>query len=99
MVEICPKCGLPKDICTCDVRDLEAQKVRVFVEKRRWNKMTTIIEGVEENGKELASHLKSKLACGGTFKGGKIELQGDHRARLGELLKKAGYDEEQIDIS
>lgn len=98
MVEICPKCGLPKELCTCEVIEREEQKIRILVEVRRFGKKTTIIEGVTENAKELASELKSKLACGGTFKNGRIELQGDHRSKLKELLVKAGYDEEQIEI-
>ena len=98
MVEICPKCGLPKELCTCEVIEREEQKIRILVEVRRFGKKTTIIEGVTESAKELASELKSKLACGGTFKNGRIELQGDHRSKLKELLVKAGYDEEQIEI-
>jgi translation initiation factor 1 len=98
MPEICPKCGLPKDLCTCGVIEREVQKIRVLVEKRRFGKNTTIIEGVTENAKELASKLKSKLACGGTVKEGRIELQGDHRSRLKDILVKAGYEEGQIEI-
>jgi hypothetical protein len=37
--------------------------------------------------------------CGGTFKNGHIELQGDHRNRLKEILLKLGYEEKQIEIS
>lgn len=98
MPEICPKCGLPKDLCTCGVIEREVQKIRVLVEKRRFGKNTTIIEGVTENAKEFASKLKSKLACGGTVKEGRIELQGDHRSRLKDILVKAGYEEGQIEI-
>ena len=99
MVEICPKCGLPKDICTCGVMELEIQKIRVSMEKRKYGKPATIIEGVTENARQLATQLKSKLAYGGTIKEGRIELQGDHRARLKDLLLKAGYGEGQIQIS
>lgn len=99
MPETCQKCGLPKDLCTCEVIEREVQNIRVLVEERRFGKKSTIIEGVTENAKQLASQLKSKLACGGTIKDGRIELQGDHRAKLKDLLMKAGYDEEQIDIS
>ena len=98
MAEICPKCGLPKDLCTCGIIEREVEKIRVMVEQRRFGKQATIVEGVTENAKELASKLKSRLACGGTVKGGRIELQGDHRSRLKELLVKAGYDEDQIEI-
>lgn len=98
MAEICPKCGLPKELCTCDVREREVQKIRVLIEKRKWGKPTTIVEGVADNGKQLAKQLKSKLACGGTFKNGRIELQGDHRPKMKDLLSKFGYEAEQIEV-
>lgn len=99
MPEVCPKCGLPKELCVCGAIEREAEKIRIFVEKRRFGKMTTVIEGISNNAKELSSQLKSKLACGGTFKEGHIELQGDHRSRLKEILVKLGYDKDQIEIS
>lgn len=99
MPEICPRCGLPIDLCTCKSIEIEAQKINVFVEKRKFGKPTTIIEGITKNGKETASQLKSKLACGGTFKKNHIELQGDHRTKLKDILVKIGYSEDQIKIS
>ena len=98
MAETCPKCGLPKELCTCDIREREVQNIRVLNERRKWGKSTTIVEGVSENGRELSKKLKSKLACGGTFKDGRIELQGDHRKKVKELLIKEGYDPEHIEV-
>ena len=49
--------------------------------------MYTIIEGIDEkeiNLKDLAKKLKAHLACGGTAKDGKIELQGEHKTRVKE---------------
>jgi len=97
--EICSKCGLPMDLCACRAIEKEAQKIRVFIETRKFNKPITIIEGITERGKEISSQLKAKLACGGTFKNNHIELQGDHRARLKEILLDLGYAEDQIEIS
>jgi translation initiation factor 1 len=99
MPEVCPTCGLPKELCVCGAIEREEEKIKIFIEKRRFGKITTIIEGIANNAKELSSQLKSKLACGGTIKEGHIELQGDHRNRLKELLVKLGYDENQIEIS
>ncbi|MDI6806602.1 MAG: stress response translation initiation inhibitor YciH [Candidatus Aenigmarchaeota archaeon] len=99
MEEICSKCGLPKSLCVCKAIEKEVQKIRVFLEKRRFGKQATIIEGISEGGKEVASRLKQKLACGGTIKEGHIELQGDHRAKIKDVLIKLGYSEEQIEIS
>lgn len=99
MPEICPKCGLPSDICTCRTLEIEVQKIKIFVERRKFGKPITVVEGITENAKDLASTLKSKLACGGTFKNGHIELQGDHRNRLKEMLVGLGYSENQIELS
>ncbi len=98
MAEVCSKCGLPKEICVCAAIEKEKQKIRIFIEKRRFGKPTTIIEGITENTKEIVSQLKQKLACGGTFKDNHIELQGDHRMKLKEILLKMGYSEEQIEL-
>jgi len=99
MPEICPKCGLPLDLCACRAIEKEMQKIKIFVEQRKFRKPTTIIEGIEERGKEISSQLKSKLACGGTFKNGHIELQGDHRNKLKNILVNLGYNENQIEVS
>jgi translation initiation factor 1 len=98
MAEICPKCGLPKELCTCGLREREEQKISVYIEKRKFNKPITIVEGVAEDGKNISKQLKSNLACGGTFKNGRVELQGDHRAKMRDLLVKLGYDDEKIEI-
>jgi len=99
MVEVCPKCGLAKELCVCEAIEREVQKIKISVEKRKFGKITTIIQGITENGKEIASQLKQKLACGGTFKNNQIELQGDHRPRLKDILVKLGYEEGQIELS
>jgi len=99
MPEVCPKCGLPKELCACRAIEIEAQKIKIFVEKRKFGKPITIIEGITDNAKDLTSQLKAKLACGGTFKNNHIELQGDHRSKLKDILVKLGYEEEQIEIS
>jgi len=52
---------------------------------RRFKKITTIIDGIDTknvNIKELSQKLKTKFACGGTIKDGRIELQGDHREEV-----------------
>jgi translation initiation factor 1 len=96
---VCSRCGLPVDLCTCKIIERGEEKIKIYVEKRKFGKPITIIEGISDNAKEIVSQLKSKLACGGTFKNNHIELQGDHRSKLKELLKKLGYKEEQIEIS
>lgn len=60
----------------------------------------TVIEGISKdmNPEELLRKLKKKLACGGTYKEGKLELQGDHREKLKKLLTEFGFNEEQIEV-
>lgn len=41
---------------------------------------------------ELATRLKKLCGAGGAVKQGVIEIQGDHRDRLVEELRKLGYD-------
>ncbi len=95
---ICSGCGLASELCVCTAIERAEQKIKVFVEKRKFNKPTTIIEGITENGKQVASQLKAKLACGGTYKDEQIQLQGDHKARIKDLLVKMGYSAEQIEV-
>ena len=98
--ETCTKCGLPKSICVCKVIDREAKVIRIHTVMRKFDKPITIVEGIDEkSGKSVSKQLKTKLACGGTFKEGKIELQGNHKERTKQLLKEMGYTEELIEIS
>jgi translation initiation factor 1 len=96
---VCSTCGLPADLCACISIDREAQKIRVFIVHRKFNKPVTIVEGITENTKSIASQIKAKLACGGTVKKNHIELQGYHSKRLRDILVKLGYSSDQIDIS
>lgn len=96
---ICSRCGLPADLCACGTIEREMQKIRVYIEKRKFGKPVTIIEGITDNAKEVASQIKARLACGGTFKKGHIELQGNHKDRLKGILIKLGYNEDQIELS
>jgi len=99
MVEICKVCGLPKELCICGTLAKEAAKVKVYTMKRSFGKSVTIIEGVTEGAKELAKKLKSKLAAGGTVKEGRIEIQGDHTAKVRKLLLDSGFKEDQIEVA
>ena len=68
-------------------------------EKKKFNKPYTIVEGIDNKEidmKELAKKLKSTLACGGTIKGGKIELQGEHKPKVKEILLRAGFSPDSI---
>jgi len=99
---VCPKCGLPEELCVCEMIAKEKQMIRIYVEKKRFGKVSTIIQGIDESRidvKNLLKKLKSKLACGGTFKEGNIELQGDHKYKVVEILQKEGFPKDMIDVS
>ena len=86
---------LPGEILDIEkVLEKAEEKIKVRVERRRYGRMVTIIEGIGSDAKQVASNLKSKLGCGGTVKEGRIELQGDHRRRIKDLLVKMGYSEQ-----
>ncbi len=100
MSEICPKCGLPKELCVCDVLDKETEtKIKIYKKKAKFNKVMTVIEGIAANSiEETTKDLKRLLACGGTYKGNQIELQGDHREATKAALINIGYKASGIDI-
>ena len=101
MNNICPKCGLKLELCVCESIAKETQIVNVNVVKRRFGKLTTLIEGIDNkavNLKELAKKLKEKLACGGTVKEGVIELQGNHAQQVKKELVKLGFYPDSIKI-
>lgn len=98
---VCNQCGLPQDLCVCEAIAREQQKIVVNVEKRKFGKKYTIIGGFkkEVNIGDIVKKLKSKFACGGTAKQGKIALQGDHRLRVKEALVELGFPEETIEVN
>lgn len=100
MTETCPKCGLPKDLCVCKDIAREEQNIEVSISERRWGKQVTIVEGFDEDVDvdDLETKLKKGLACGGTHKDGKIELQGDHRHRIKDVLEDLGFDPDAIEV-
>ncbi|MBI2147020.1 translation initiation factor [Candidatus Woesearchaeota archaeon] len=101
MSTICAICGLPKDLCVCESIAKESLRIIVSSEKRKFGKMYTIIEGIDGKQidmKDLLKTFKSSFACGGTDKGGIIELQGDHKQKVKPLLAKLGFAPETIDV-
>ena len=62
--------------------------------KGRKGKGVTVVRGIPLAGKELDRLVKElKRACGsgGTLKGDVVEIQGDHRDKLVELLAARGW--------
>lgn len=92
---------MPKELCVCQEIAREQQRISIYSIKRKYGKIVTIVEGIDEkqlNIKELTKNLKSKLACGGTSKEGRIELQGNHKARARDVLVGMGFSDEMVDM-
>lgn len=99
---ICPKCGLPKELCVCETIAKEAQKIKVSLVQKRYRKNVTVIKGIDTSKidvKQLLKTLKSRLACGGTYKNDEIELQGDHRQRVKQILIREGFPADIIEVA
>lgn len=68
---------------------------RLRIEKAgRRGKTVTVVESLPRNTaflKELAGELKRACATGGKAIENRVEIQGDHREKLRELLKGKGW--------
>jgi len=98
-MSVCAKCGLPQDLCVCESIAKETQKITIREEKRAFRRAYTIIEGIDSreiNLKDLTKKLKDKLACGGSTKEGRIELQGTHKQKVKKILIDAGFAPETV---
>ena len=71
------------------------QKLRLYKERAgRGGKTVTIVKffvGSEDDMVALCKLIKQKCGVGGSVKDGEIIIQGDHRERLLDILKKEGY--------
>lgn len=95
----CEVCGKALAECNCP-RDADGkvclpkyQQVRVHREKRK-GKWNTVISGLDEQANDLkaiAQKLKNTCSAGGAVKDGHIEIQGDHRDRIVQMLIDQGY--------
>lgn len=67
--------------------------------EKRKGKPITILEGytgAAEDFKQLAKELKTKLSVGGSFKDGKIIIQGDYRDKIMKILKGKGFKVKRV---
>lgn len=95
---MCPACRRPQAQCSCRPaarRPAGDGVVRVSREtKGRGGKTVTLVRGLAlEEAALVALGQKLKGACGsgGTVKDGVIEVQGEHRDRIVQLLLVQGF--------
>jgi translation initiation factor 1 len=71
-------------------RPPEDQVARIRIEKRKGNRVVTVITGLEHPGNDLpalCTELKQSLGTGGSVQGRTIELQGDHADKAAQILE------------
>ena len=86
---------MDSDTLKPDEQYLEAH----FSNKGRGGKIVTIVkgfEGSESDLKGLGKLLKTKCGVGGSVKDGEIIIQGNHRDKVMQILKKEGYQVKRI---
>ena len=97
----CPVCGWPQRNCQCSKERASPSAIptrivaKVRTEKKgRGGKTVTVVYGLPDNGeflRELSQDLKRACGTGGTVVEGGVELQGDLRDRVRDVLVKRGY--------
>ena len=86
------------------LNELDNEKAMITISKdiRKFNRPVTIVQGLQGykavDIRSITKNLKNKIGTGGTFKEGKIILQGDHKEAVIKLLLEYGFDEKTIVI-
>ncbi len=97
----CPSCGWPEADCRCSSTVGAAEETvpanvtaKLTIENRASGKSVTIVDGLPRNApflESLAKELKKACGTGGHAGDSFVELQGDLRERLRELLAAKGW--------
>lgn len=98
---ICGKCGWPVSDCHCS-SNLAAPEApiparisaKLSIEKRGSGSVVTVVGGLPANRgflDALARELKKSCGAGGRAGETTVEIQGDHRERLREMLARKGW--------
>jgi len=87
--------------------DISDASKKIWVQKepivckyeKRKGKPITILEGyngADKDFKILAKEIKTKLSVGGSFKNGKIIIQGNFRDKIMTILKDKGFNVKRV---
>ena len=95
---ICPGCGAPARECSCSKTADQPIPVRIVArlrmeKKGHGGKTVTVVDGLPRHGaflKALCQELKRACGTGGAVADGTIELQGDLRQQVREVLVEKG---------
>ncbi len=97
----CPGCGWPQRDCKCSSQRAANDPIpnrivaKLRMEKKgRGGKTMTVVYGLPENEaflKQLCQELKRSCGTGGAVVEGGVEIQGDLRERVRDVLLKKGY--------
>lgn len=97
----CERCDLPESECRCPPVEVapvlvppEKQTAKLSLEKRRKGKTVTVVAGLaaaDNDFPKLLTRMKNVCGAGGTFEGDELEIQGDQREKLKQLLGEMGY--------
>ena len=86
-----------KEQNTSHSKSLPPQQQTAYLHREsggRGGKVVSVVKNLvltEEDLKTLAKKLKQECGTGGTVKDGMIEIPGEHRQRMAEVLQKLGY--------
>ena len=86
-----------KEQTVSHAKSLPPQQQTVYLHREssgRAGKAVTLVKKLilsEDDLKALAKKLKQECGTGGTVKDGVIEIQGEHREKIADVLQKLGY--------
>ncbi len=95
----CERCQELEGECKCPplprvLTDPEKQTAKLSIEKRKKGKVVTVVRGLlaqENDLPTLLTRLKNACGAGGTVEGDELEIQGEHRERVTNILQDLGY--------
>jgi translation initiation factor 1 len=82
---------------SANIKSLPPQQQTVYLHRAssgRGGKAVTLVKNLvlsADDLKNMAKKLKQECGTGGTIKDGLIEIQGEQRERIADVLRKLGY--------